>query len=136
MEICERISEIADEKGVTKRELVKRIIELEPRLKRTGESPSESSIYNYLNGYREIKVELIPYIAEALGIFEQELFLCNERDKQRFYKKLASENELDPELGELLQYASPALILHIKQLLQESKELTNTLIQNAQIEKN
>ena len=37
--------------------------------------PSLPSIYNYLNGNREIKAELIPYIAKALEVSEQELFI-------------------------------------------------------------
>ena len=131
MEIYERISEIAQQNGISKRELVKRILALEPHLKSTGESPSESGIYNYLNGNREMKVELIPYFAEALGVFEQELFLWTEKDRQRFYKKLSSQNMVDSELMELLPYASPALMEHIKQLLEESKIITETLINNS-----
>ena len=48
--------------------------ELEPKLKSTGEIPSEQTIYGYINGKGELKIELIPYIAEVLEVDEQELF--------------------------------------------------------------
>ncbi|MDD5401361.1 MAG: helix-turn-helix transcriptional regulator [Sulfurimonas sp.] len=47
---------------------------IELKLKSTGEIPSEQTIYGYLNGKRELKAELIPYIAEVLEVDEQELF--------------------------------------------------------------
>ena len=59
---------------MTKREFATKLLELEPRLDGTGKPPSESTVYGYLNGGREIKIELIPYIAEVLNISEQELF--------------------------------------------------------------
>ena len=51
-----------------------RLRSLEPKLKTTGEIPSENTIYSYLSGRITIPIELIPYIAEVLNIIEQELF--------------------------------------------------------------
>lgn len=74
MNIIEKINFLIQEKDITKKEFVEKIRALEPRLNLTGEIPSEQTIYRYLNGTRELKVELIPYIAEILGVSEQELF--------------------------------------------------------------
>ncbi len=132
MEIYERIAELASEKGLSKKVLVARILALEPHLRSTGEIPSESALYNYLNGNREIKLELVPYIAQALGVFEQELFICSERDKTRFYHHLAARYALfDPEFAELLPYASPRLIAHIKSLLRESRDEVKAAIEKS-----
>jgi transcriptional regulator with XRE-family HTH domain len=62
------------EKEITKKEFADRLQSLEPRLKSTGNIPNIQTIYGYLSGKRELKVELIPYIAEVLGVSEQELF--------------------------------------------------------------
>ena len=40
----------------------------------SGEILIEQTIYRYLSGARKIKIELIPYIAEVLGVAKQELF--------------------------------------------------------------
>ena len=75
MQIYERINAILRSKKLKKKDFVQKFIDLEPRLKSTGEVPSLPSIYNYLNGNREIKAELIPYIAKPLEVSEQELFI-------------------------------------------------------------
>lgn len=74
MEIYEKINFILKERNVTKRWFAKRLRELEPKLKSTGEIPTEKAIYGYLNGASNIKIELIPYITEVLHIDETELF--------------------------------------------------------------
>ena len=74
MEIYEKINYLIEEKKMTKKEFVDKVIELEPRLKNSGESPSIQTIYRYLNGSRELKVEILPYFAEVLGVKEQEFF--------------------------------------------------------------
>lgn len=74
MEVYEKINHLIREKGLSKKEFVKIFLSLEPRLKRTGEIPRISTVYGYLNGLREIKIELIPFFAEALNVKEQELF--------------------------------------------------------------
>ncbi|HAF28867.1 MAG TPA: hypothetical protein DCG75_07445 [Bacteroidales bacterium] len=74
MEIIDKINYLIKEKNLQKKDFVKMLQAIEPKLKSTGEVPSEQTIYGYLNGKRELKVELIPYIAEVLGVSEQELF--------------------------------------------------------------
>ncbi len=61
MEVYEKINYLITEKKMVKQDFIKKLIELEPRLKRTGEVPSPSTINGYLYGKREIKIELILY---------------------------------------------------------------------------
>lgn len=74
MDIVEKINFLLQEKNISKKEFAKNLTALSPKLYATGETPSEQTIYRYLNRSREIKIELIPYIAEVLGVSEQELF--------------------------------------------------------------
>ena len=74
MDIIEKINYLIKEKGMSKKEFAHALQNLEPTLKSTGSVPNIQTIYGYLNGKRELKVELIPYIAEVLGVQEQELF--------------------------------------------------------------
>ena len=74
MDIVEKINYLINEKGMSKKEFAHVLQNLEPTLKSTGSVPNIQTIYGYLNGKRELKVELIPYIAEVLGVQEQELF--------------------------------------------------------------
>lgn len=97
MEIHERISIIIQEQGLTKREFAQRLISLEPKLKTTGEIPTEKTIYKYLSGNIAIRIELIPYIAQALHITEQELFLTSPKERLAFFRKMvqvANDEEL------------------------------------------
>lgn len=84
MEVYERLNQILREQSFTKRDFSNRLRSLEPKLKTTGEIPSENTIYSYLSGRITIPIELIPYIAEVLNIMEQELF-----DTSINYKKYA-----------------------------------------------
>lgn len=79
LNISETINKIIKSKGVTKKFVAERLISLRPILKSTGEVPSLTTIYGYLNGSREIKAELLPYIAEVLDITIGELFEENEK---------------------------------------------------------
>lgn len=74
MNLHEKINYLLDEKSMLKKEFVNRVRILEPKLKQTGEIPSEQTIYRYLSGKREIKVEMIPYFAEVLDISISDLF--------------------------------------------------------------
>jgi transcriptional regulator with XRE-family HTH domain len=74
MEVYDTVNRILKDKNLTKREFAKVLQNLQPKLKSTGETPLETTIYKYLNGQVSIPIELIPYIAEALDITEQELF--------------------------------------------------------------
>jgi len=98
MELHERIGIIIKEQGLTKREFAQRLISLEPKLKTTGEIPTEKTIYKYLSDDIAIRVELIPYIAQALNITEQELFLTSSKERLSFFRKMvqtANDEELE-----------------------------------------
>ncbi len=119
MEIIDKINYLIKEKNLQKKDFVKMLQAIEPKLKSTGEIPSEQTIYGYLNGKRELKVELIPYIAEVLGVDEQELF--------RFDIEYATEYNLRyskdaREILELLQYAPKPMVEHIKNALRKCKK--------------
>ena len=84
MKVVQRINEILQERNISKRELAKRLINLDMKASRTGEIPTESSIYAYLNGNIEIKADMLPFIADALGVFEQD-FLATIKGKMIKY---------------------------------------------------
>ncbi len=119
MEVWEKINYLLEEKNITKQEFANRLVALEPKLKRTGESPSVQTILGYLYGKRELKIELIPYIAEVLCIDEQELF--------RFDIEYATEYNLRysknaREILELLQYAPKIMVEHMINVLRKFKK--------------
>jgi transcriptional regulator with XRE-family HTH domain len=120
VEVYEKINYLITEKKMVKQDFIKKLIELEPRLKRTGEVPSPSTINGYLYGKREIKIELIPYIAEVLGVSEQELFSfdleysCNNNYRQS--KEVR-------EIVHNLQYAPNTVIQNFKEQLAKYKTL-------------
>lgn len=88
MDIVERINSLIKEKNLTKREFAKRLRDLEPKLKTTGETPTEKTIYKYLDGNSSIKVELLPYIAEALQVTEQELFTYDKKSRKKYLQNI------------------------------------------------
>lgn len=119
MEVWEKINYLLEEKKITKQEFAQHLIMLEPKLKRTGESPSVQTILGYLYGKRELKVELIPYIAEVLGVDEQELF--------RFDIEYATEYNLRyskdaREILDLLQYTPKPMLEQIKTVMRKFKK--------------
>lgn len=119
LEVFEKINYILQEKKIAKKDFVKNILSLEPKLKATGEIPTEQTIYRYLNGQREIKIELIPYIAEVLGVDEQELF--------RFDIEYATEYNLRyskdaREILDLLQYTPKPMLEQIKTVMRKFKK--------------
>ena len=152
MEIYEVVNQILESKGMSKKHFVSKLLELEPRLKSTGEIPSMSLLYSYLNGSRELRVELIPYISEVLGVLEQELFgidhtkiiqLLNnatrninsreyEAVKQWTEKQFSTKNNRVEytssaeynELISLLEYAPPVLIKNMISTLEDFKKST------------
>ena len=122
MEVWEKINYLLEEKKISKQEFANRLISLEPKLKRTLETPSSQIILGYLYGKRELKVELIPYIAEVLGVSEQELFNFNiEYAKEYNYKQSKEEREI----VDLLPYAPNSIVEHIKTQLQKYKNLND-----------
>ncbi len=122
MEVWEKINYLLEEKKISKQEFANRLISLEPKLKRTLETPSSQTILGYLYGKRELKVELIPYIAEVLGVSEQELFNFNIEYATEYNYKQSKEVL---EIVDLLPYAPNSTIEHIKTQLQKYKNLNN-----------
>ncbi len=120
MEVWEKINYLLEEKKMSKQDFANRLIELEPRLKRTSETPSTQTILGYLYGKRELKVELIPYIAEVLGVSEQELFNFNIEFATDYNYKQSKEVR---EIINLLPYAPNSIIVHIKTQLEKYKNL-------------
>lgn len=118
--IIDKINFLLLEKGITKKEFADRLRKLEPKLFATGESPSEQTIYRYLNGSRELKVELIPYIAEVLGVSEQELFTFDLEYATGYNYKQSKEIR---EILELLQYLPSGGIAKLKKQLLDYKKL-------------
>ena len=122
MEVWEKINYLLEEKKISKQEFANRLISLEPKLKRTLETPSSQTILGYLYGKRELKVELIPYIAEVLGVSEQELFNFNIEYATEYNYKQSKEVR---EIVDLLPYAPNSVVEHIKAQLQKYKNLNN-----------
>ena len=120
MEVWEKINYLIAEKKLTKQEFAERLIALNPILKRTGEVPSFQTILGYLYGKRELKIELIPYIAEVLHVTEQELFSSSIEYATAFNYKYSKEVR---DILDLLQYLPNQMILQIKEQLQKYKEL-------------
>jgi len=96
--IYENITSIIKLKGITRKEFADKLINLQPKVNRTAETPTLSTIYGYLNGRISIPIDLIPFIAEALNVTEQELFDTTEKTRKRCFKYFlenASESELE-----------------------------------------
>lgn len=119
MEVFEKINYLINEKNMSKKEFADKFLSLNPRLRTTGEAPSYSSIYGYLSGRREIKIELIPYISEALNIKEQELFNFDLEYSTEYNVKYSKDVR---EIIGLMQYAPKNMIEHIKLSLQKFKK--------------
>jgi len=119
LEVYEKINYLLNEKNMSKKKFADKFLSLNPRLRTTGEAPSYSSIYGYLSGRREIKVELIPYIAETLNVKEQELFNFSIEYSTEFNIRYSKDAR---EVLDLLQYAPKNMIEHIKATLQKFKK--------------
>ena len=120
MNVADKINYLLEEKGMSKRDFAQKLLSLEPRLERTGKPPSESTIYGYLNGGREIKIELIPYIAETLEITEQELFSSDIEFSNDYNIRYSKEAR---EILDLLQYAPKSSIEEVKNYLLKYKKV-------------
>lgn len=119
MEVYEKINYLIDEKKITKREFVNKLLSLEPKLKTTGEVPSEQTIYRYLNAQRELKIELIPYIAEVLEVDEQELFRFDVEYATEYNLRYSKDARM---ILDLLRYVPKNMIEHILTVLMEYKK--------------
>lgn len=120
MNVADKINYLLEERGISKREFAQRLLSLSPTLERTGKSPSESTIYGYLNGGREIKIELVPYIAEALNISEQELFSSEIEYASDYNHKYSKEAR---EVLDLLKFAPRSAIDDVKNYLLKYKRV-------------
>jgi transcriptional regulator with XRE-family HTH domain len=120
MEFFEKINYLIDEQDMSKKEFANKFLSLEPKLRTTGEAPSLASIYSYLTGKREIKVELIPYIAETLNVKEQELFEFNIEYASEYNYVKSKEIR---EIIDLLKYLPPIAIKKLKNRLYEYKKI-------------
>lgn len=120
MEVWEKINYIIEEKNISKKDFINKLLNLEPKLKSTGETPSASTINGYLYGQREIKIELIPFIAEALNITEQELFTSEIEYTNDYNYKYSKEAR---EILELLKFAPKGAIDEIKNYLLKYKKI-------------
>jgi transcriptional regulator with XRE-family HTH domain len=128
MEVWEKVNYLIEEKKLTKREFAERLISLTPILKRTGEIPSIQTVMGYLYGKRELKIELIPFIAEVLNVSEQELFSTAIEYSTAFNYKHSKEVR---DIIDLLQYIPNPMMHQLKEQLQKYKELhldTSTVI--------
>lgn len=119
MEIVEKINFLLQEKNISKKEFAKKLSALSPKLYATGEIPSEQTIYRYLNGSREIKIELVPYITEVLGVSEQELFSSEIEYSSEYNYRQSKEVR---EVLELLRYLPKPAFEKLKERLLEYKK--------------
>ncbi len=119
MEVWGKINYLLEEKSITKQEFAQKLIMLDPKLKRTEESPSVQTILGYLYGKRELKVELIPYIVEVLGVDEQELFRFDIEYATEYNLRYSKEAR---EILDLLQYTPKPMVEHIITLMRKFKK--------------
>jgi len=119
VELIDKINYLIKEKNLQKKDFVKMLQAIEAKLKSTGEIPSEQTIYGYLNGKRELKVELIPYIAEVLGVDEQELFRFDIEYATEYNLRYSKEAR---EILDLLQYTPKPMVEHIITLMRKFKK--------------
>jgi transcriptional regulator with XRE-family HTH domain len=118
VEVYEKINYLISEKNMTKKEFVDKLINLEPKLRLSGETPSVQTVYRYLSGKRELKIELIPYIAEVLDVSEQELFSFDIEYASEYDIRYSKEAR---EILKLLPYAPKNMVEHITTTLQKFK---------------
>lgn len=133
MEVYERINILIKDKKLTKREFSKKLRDLEPKLNSTGETPTEKTIYKYLDGNISIKIELIPYIAEVLQITEQELFTKDTKSRKKFFQKLiktANNDEIEILKNKFdLKFNETSIVKEPSNTYGKESDLENELIQ-------
>ena len=124
MKVVDRINEILKEKNISKRELANRLVDFGPKSSKTGETPRLSSLYAYLNGNIEIKADMIPYFADALGVYEQEFFSDSKQALKimvKIYQGKVDYNKYE-KIIELLEYLSPKTLAVLEELLTQNKK--------------
>lgn len=146
MEVYEKINEILREKKLSKKSFSQKVIELEPKLRNTGEVPTINALYSYLSGDVSLRVELIPYIAEVLNIPEQILFddsdeariktlkyILEDINSQEYkflndkltMKEVKIENDLIHSVTQLLSYAPEPFLKNVLNALENFKMLSD-----------
>ena len=151
MEVYEKINEILRNNNLSKKSFSLKLIELEPKLRNTGEIPTINALYSYLSGDVSLRVELIPYIAEVLDIPEQILFDDSNRSRMKILKYILedinsqehnflidklnsketntkSENvqkDIINSINDLLKYAPEPFLKNIEQALKDFKSLSD-----------
>lgn len=123
MEVWEKINYLLEEKSLSKKDFADKLIATSPILKRTGEIPSHQTILGYLYGKREIKIELIPYIAEVLGVSEQELFESELEYSTNQNVKYSKEVR---EMISLIPFIPHNLLEHTLEVFRKYRELSNS----------
>ena len=145
MEVYEKINLYLRDRKMSKKEFARKLIQLDVKLKNTGDIPSENTIYAYLNGRIGIKIELIPYVAEVLEIPEQFLFDDGYRARKIFLthilksisnheRELLKSSLCDDQtkmprdrfywIQDLLIYAPEIFLEKLESILLDYKELT------------
>ena len=151
MEVYEKINEILRNNNLSKKSFSLKLIELEPKLRNTGEIPTINALYSYLSGDVSLRVELIPYIAEVLDIPEQILFDDSNRARMKMLKYILEDinsqernfliNKLNSKetntksenvqkdiinsINDLLKYAPEPFLKNIEQALKDFKSLSD-----------
>ncbi len=151
MEVYEKINGILRNNNLSKKSFSLKLIELEPKLRNTGEIPTINALYSYLSGDVSLRVELIPYIAEVLDIPEQILFDDSNRARMKILKYILedinsqehnflidklnsketntkSENvqkDIINSINDLLKYAPEPFLKNIEQALKDFKSLSD-----------
>lgn len=120
MEVYEKINYLLAEKSMKKTVFIKKLIALQPKLKNNGLTPTKQTIYRYLNGTRDLKIELLPYIAEVLEVDIQELFEFNVEYASEYSVKYSREIR---EIVNLMPYLPKTTLEKIKTQLLNYKQL-------------
>ncbi len=141
MKVYKKINILLMERKLSKIEFFKRLLELDPKLESTGEPPSQTSVYAYLNGQVAIRIELVPYIATVLGVPEQLLFTDSPHSRSlyiRHIKETMTKDEADmwhtdSEPASTLDIGDHERLRHIYDMLQFApqmfiRQLENTLL--------
>ncbi len=127
MLVYEKINYLIEERGMQRKEFVSRIVALEPKLVSSGETPSERTVYRYLDGSRELRVELLPYIAEILNVSIEDLFSSEieyATNSNIRYSKDARE------ILDLLPFVPPRFVKEMVEMMRQYKKMFNTGMQN------
>ncbi len=94
MKVYEVINSLLLRKKISKKDFAQRLIALDPILERTGEPPSEKTVYKYLSGEITIPIDLVSFIASALDVSEQELFDDSLKTKINYAKHIVNSSNL------------------------------------------